>query len=245
MEAVLAIKGENNNKGGLTMDETKVIRFSDLAVGEKLKLTDGGVEKFIDLECAFEGVKLIPCPEVPVEPEIEEKETYYQIGYISDLEFKNMEDAEKVVKLLKTCEMICTSYLGNYNYVSRIKQFDRQINVHTAYSKEDIEANRKAIEEYKRKKGSYDELKKEYDKELELKTSIEDKIWDEINHLRGIKQIQDDITVTYQKYYVMAEENPVIAMQFLRNAYSDELDKIKGTIGGEKYDEFLASLGED
>lgn len=227
------------------MDNTKVIRFSDLAIEEKLKLTDGEVEKFIDLECAFEGVKLIPCPELPVEPKMEKKETYYQIGYISDLQFKNMADAEKVIELLRTCEMVGTSYLGDYNYVSRVKNFDKQINVHTAYSKEDIEANRKGLEEYKRKKESYAELKKEYDKELELKTSIEDKIWDEINHLRHIKQMQDDIVVTYQKYSVMAKEDSTIAMQFLRNAYSDKLDKIKGTIGEEKYDEFLASLGEE
>lgn len=39
------------------MDDTKVIRFSDLAIEEKLKLTDEEVNKFIDLECAFEGVK--------------------------------------------------------------------------------------------------------------------------------------------------------------------------------------------
>jgi len=50
------------------MNNTKVIRFSDLSVEEKLKLTDEEVEKFIDLECAFEGIKLIPCPEEPIEP---------------------------------------------------------------------------------------------------------------------------------------------------------------------------------
>ena len=227
------------------MDDTKVIKFSDLAVEEKLKLTDEGVNKFIDLECAFEGIKLISCPEEPIKPEMEEKETYYQIGYISDLQFKNMADAEKVVELLKACEMVGTSYLGNYHYTRKIEKFDKQINVHTAYSKEDVDANRKAIEEYKREKESYVELKKEYDKELELKIDIEDKIWDEINHLRGIKQMQDDIIVTYQKYFVMAKEDSVIAMQFLRNAYSDKLDKIKGTIGEEKYNEFLASLKEN
>lgn len=227
------------------MDDTKVIRFLDLAVGEKLKLTDGGVEKFIDLECAFEGVKLIPCPEVPVKPEVEEKETYYQIGFVSDLQFKNMADAEKVVELLKTCQMVGTSYLGDYNYISRVKNFDKQINVHSAYSKGDIEANKKAIEVYKRRKESYAELKKEYDKELELKTNIEDKIWDEINHLRGIKQMQDDMIATYQKYYAMAKEDSAVAMLFLRNAYLDKLDKIKGTIGEEKYNEFLASLKDN
>jgi len=31
------------------MNNTKVIRFSDLTVEEKLKLTDEGIEKFIDL----------------------------------------------------------------------------------------------------------------------------------------------------------------------------------------------------
>ena len=226
------------------MDETKVVRFSDLAIEEKLKLTDEEVEKFIDLECAFGGIKLIPCPEVPIEPEMEEKETYYQIGYISDLQFKNIEDAEKVIKLLKTCEMVGVSYLGDYNYIKKRKNFDRQINTYTVYSEEDIEANRKALEEYKRKKVSYDELKKEYDKELEAKTLIEDKIWDEVSHLRAIKQMQDDLTATYQKYYVMAKEDSAIAMQFLESAYSDKLDKIKGTIGEEKYREFLAGLEE-
>jgi len=141
--------------------------------------------------------------------------------------------------------MIRISYLGNYNYVSRITSFDKQINVYTAYSKEDVETNRKELEEYDRKRKSYDELKKEYDKESESKRLIEDKIWDEVNHLRGIQQIQNDIIMTYQKYYIMAKENSEIAMQFLKNAYSDKLDKIKETIGEEKYKEFLDSLKED
>jgi hypothetical protein len=34
-----------------------VIRFPYLAIKERLKLTDEEVNKFIDLECAFEGIK--------------------------------------------------------------------------------------------------------------------------------------------------------------------------------------------
>ena len=47
-----------------------MIRFPNLTVEEKLDLTDRGVEEFIDLECAFEGIKLIPCPVEPIEPEM-------------------------------------------------------------------------------------------------------------------------------------------------------------------------------
>ena len=226
------------------MNDTKVIRFSDLSIEEKLKLTDEEVDEFIDLECAFGGIKLIPCPGEPVKPEMEEKETYYQIGYIGDLKFKNIEDAEKVIKLLKTCDMVKISYLGDYNYVSEVKNFSKQVNVYTVYSKEDIEKNKGELERYSKKKDSYDELKKEYDRELERKTLEEDKIWDEINHLRDIKKMQDDIVVIYQKYCVMAKENSEVAMQFLQNAYSDKLDKIKETIGEGKYKEFLTSLEE-
>ena len=44
-------------KGGWSIDSAKVIRFPYLAIKERLKLTDEEVNKFIDLECAFEGIK--------------------------------------------------------------------------------------------------------------------------------------------------------------------------------------------
>jgi len=87
------------------MKSGKIIRFSDLSVNEKLMLTDEEVERFIDLECAFEGVKLIPYPEEPVKPEIEESEKYYQIGYSSDFRFKKRDEAEKVLELLRKCKV--------------------------------------------------------------------------------------------------------------------------------------------
>jgi len=54
--------------------------------------------------------------------------------------------------------------------------------------------------------------------------------------------MQDDIRITYKKYYGMAQNNPEIAMQFLKNAYEDKLKEIKKTIGDKVYTEFIDSI---
>jgi len=159
------------------MKSDKIIRFEDLSVKEKLALTDEEVEKFIDLECAFEGVKLIPCPEEPIKPEIEESEKYYQIGYSSDFRFKKRDEAEKVLELLRKCSLVGISYLGDYNYVREIERFDREINTCSAYSKVDIKENKEKLDEYVRLKKSYDELLSEYNESMNAREKIEKRIY--------------------------------------------------------------------
>jgi len=42
--------------------------------------------------------------------------------------------------------------------------------------------------------------------------------------------------------YGLAQNNPEIAMQFLKNAYEDKLKEIKKTIGDKVYTEFIDSI---
>jgi len=143
---------------------------------------------------------------------------------------------------LRKCSLVGISYLGDYNYVREIERFDKEINTCSAYSREDIEGNKEKLDEYVRLKKSYDELLSEYNKSINAREKIEKWIWEEVTDLRKVKKMQDDIRITYKKYYSMAQNNPKVAMKFLENAYCNELDIINETLGEKNYKEFLNSL---
>jgi len=77
---------------------------------------------------------------------------------------------------------------------------------------------------------------------MNAREKIEKWIWEEVTDLRRIKKMQDDIRITFKKYYSMAQNNPEVAMKFLENAYVNELDSINETLGEKNYKEFLNSL---
>ena len=56
-----------------------IIRFNDLSDEEKLKLTDEQVTDFVKIECAFDGVKVLPYPVEPEAPPMGDKKEYWRI----------------------------------------------------------------------------------------------------------------------------------------------------------------------
>ena len=221
---------------------SNIIRFQDLSYEEKLKLIDDEVSDYIKIECAFEGVKLLPEPDEPSEPELGEKTDYFRIGYVSDLTFLKLEDAERALKILRTCDVITTNWTGDYSYVNKIKKFDAKITTEIYHSKEQYDRNKDELEKYKREKESYDELKKEFDKANNLLMRIQDDIWSQMKEIRALDNLQKETTEVYLGYLDMAKGDAEIAINFLMKAYQDSLDKLKEGLGKERYDRFALDL---
>jgi len=220
----------------------RVTRFSDLNYEDKTKLTDEQVKDFIKVECAYTGVKLLPEPVPPVKPEMGEKTDYCQIGYNNDLTFLNAEDAEKVLKLLRTCDMVKHKYEEECSYVSSIEKFNERIRGESYYTAEQHEVNRDALAIYKKQKDAYDVLLKEWNKEDNALGIIRDKIYEEMQRVWELERTRDRVTGEFIVYLSMAKGDNGIALKFLNNSWDKEMSKLEKGLGKERYNKFLKTL---
>ena len=225
----------------------RVTRFNDLSYEEKAKLTDEQVKDFIKVECAYTGVKLLPEPIVPVKPEMGVKTDYFQIGYMSELIFLNLEDAEVVLKLLKECDMVHTDYQGDCGedtYVKSIKKFSERIRTDNFYTIEQHEKNKDALVIYKKQKDAYDILLKEWNKSDSAVSRIQDNIYEEMQRIWGLERTRDRLTEEFCIYLSMAKGDNEIAIKFLVNSWSKEMGELEEGLGKERYEDFLGVLAD-
>ena len=97
----------------------------ELTREELANLTDEQIDSYTKVECVLEGIPTIPQnpgpkPEQPQCIE-EEKCTVYVLG---DFIFRDLEEAEAVLKLIKSCLLLKTDYKNNYSY-KYVKPIDR------------------------------------------------------------------------------------------------------------------------
>lgn len=223
---------------------SRVIRFSDLNYEQKAKLTDEQVKDFIKVECAYKGVKILPDPVPPVEPDIGEKTDYCQIGYSNELTFQKAEDAEKVLKLLKTCDMVTHKYEHERSYVSSIGKYDGRIRTESYYSAEQYELIREALIVYEKEKDIYDVLIKEWSKEDESLGIISDTIYMEMQRIWELERTRGRVTEEFKMYLKMAKGDNQIALKFLNNSWDKEMGELEKGLSEGKYTRFLKTLTE-
>ena len=224
------------------MLSNNIIRFNDLTDEEKLALNDEKVTEFVKIECAFEGVKVLPYPTEPIEPPVGEKKEYWRIAYHSDFTFAKKEEAEAVMSLLKQSDIIETNYCGDLSYVSKIRKYNGTLNSEFYNTIEQYEKMKVELEAYHRAKTNYDALKKEYDKEIKLYRDIEDDIWKQINKVRELHESMEDLMVEYLSYLRIAKGNHEIALGFLEKTYKDNLAVLHKGLGKAKYEVWYKGL---
>jgi hypothetical protein len=100
---------------------TKMKRFNDLSKDEIYNLSQEEVNRYIDIECAMQGIGLMP--EQPVKPEVKEYPKDAMIYFIKDLKVTTLEEANMILNILnqvnlvdttyKNCDSSCTFILNN------------------------------------------------------------------------------------------------------------------------------------
>ena len=223
---------------------TNIIRFGDLSYEEKAKLETEQIDEFIKIECAFEGVKLLLEPILPVKPEMGEKTDYFRIGYANELTFEKLEDAERALKVLRTCTMVDTDWSEDYSHVKKIHKFDGRIRTEGYYTLEQYNKMKDALALYNKEKDIYDELHKEWQKEDIKLGRIRDNIWFELDRITKLEHTRGMLMAEFKIYLPMAKGNYEIALNFLTNSWHKEMEEFEKGIGKEKYAEFLAILSK-
>lgn len=195
-------------------------RIEDLNREELLALTDEEIKRFIDIECAHEGISILgDPPNPPIAPEQKRNLTLYKVG---DIYFGKKEEAEAVVQLLARATLYSFRYLGgywdsNFRYAEPTTDVP-QIQIENFFDEAEIRAVKSKLETYVAEKKVYDRRKDEYEKQVAATESCSSKVYDRISEAREYKDELDHIVRTYNKYLDLAEGDRKIAWNFFESA---------------------------
>src|SRR5574344_1420625 len=194
-------------------------------------LTSKQIDMYVKLMCAEKGIPFVCKPnKVHIEP-INPDKTVYQLNAINSIVFGDLNEAEKVAEVLRSCKSLGhTDYKDNYNekyfvtgthkdYTGRPLTFE--VSNFDVYSPETYERVQKTLaetnaatekmlqmqEEYEKNSAARDEATEDFFKALE-------KAGEAMEHRRSM------CYKFYNDYMQIAENNTKIAMGFLKKAYT-------------------------
>lgn len=225
-------------------------RVYDLTEEEILSLTEEQISHYVDVECALEGIKLIPQHPGP-EPVNEVPEKDHVAYEVVGLKFLNSEDANKVLQLISPMKIYESTYHRNYDlrYLKRIEPDDYnfpKVQMKKYYKEETATSISGLYEVYKKKKETWDKLKKEYDEATNgvegIRKEIRNHIYDVTAHARQ----RSDLMNEFNRYLSLSEDNPRIALNFLEKVrVLEEFPEVKEQIDKLIHDYELQSNTQD
>jgi len=211
-------------------------RFTEYTYDELVKLTQSEIETLVDLECAHEGIPLLP-PEVPVKPykpkDVEPDVTYYQFSHYPA--FVTREDAWAASELLKQFDMPNTEWCygrgKSYDLYKGVKKRpETDISAKEAYTESHYAQVAEAKSRYEMDEAAYNEANTEY-KDIEKKrAAVSQDVFKHIAeakaHFAKIKRYCDE----FRRYLKLAEGSRQIAWNFMKSAHPDEEEFIESEV---------------
>lgn len=200
----------------------EIKRIDEYASDELLVLDNQQIASVIDLECAFEGVPLLPpCPSEPEEPKFEPDATIYEVaGY----KVKTPEEASLIMETLTKCQLWDTNSKGSYpnyiNVLSPLSDYNKpKIETKQVYTPETYDVIRTDHEAYSAAKTRYDEAKKLYDNAYKEREDIAKDVWARVNEAHDEAGHVQFLKNEFNRYLELAQNNKQIAMNFLKKAH--------------------------
>lgn len=210
--------------------------WNKLTIEELAALTDKQVEFYKKLMYAQEGIVF---PEKPNEVEainIPKDLTVYYINNVgncySGICFTSLEEAQKVVELLRQCKTLGHienksdkyyeigtpfDYYGNH--------YDFNITTDEVYSKEKYNKVQETLATYKKLNEQYRKDKAAYEKASTAAIEVTEEFTNKLNEAKETMQHRNKMAYKfYCDYLPLADGNKTVAMNFLKKAYtiSDE-----------------------
>jgi hypothetical protein len=202
-------------------------RIYDITDAEVLALTDEQINRFVDIECANEGVPLLP--DYPVAPEYDDEPapdaTVYGVSGVSGY-FANQEQALSVIAALAGCEIVSVGY-GSPKVIKSRESWEEKPSTLTevaAWSESGYDAQREVIENNKRKKAEYDSLLSDYRSALDKRNKTSSAVYSHIEEIRATESRRQVLAREFDRYKELADGDADIAVKFLLAAHDDAVD---------------------
>jgi len=203
-------------------------RINEYTQLELANLSDQDTQNIIDIECAFEGVRLLPPhPTELVSKVFVPDTTVYKVG---ELNFENQDDALKVIEVLKTTKLISYTYDYNvgydYNYIENKVIDVPNISTKKVFSKEKYLEMKADMLVVKKEKDNYNSQKSLYDEIVKERKSVVDSVYEAINDAVDKETEKKRIIDQYNRYLALADNNATTAKTFLADALHLTIEEV-------------------
>lgn len=192
-------------------------RVTDYTQEQLISLTDAEFDAIVDLECAVQGVPLLP-PHPGAKPEEPKVKTIacYQVG---SWVYLKMADAQKAVELLTRLNPYHEEgWSENKRLVKATDYHAPKVEAKEVPLEKDYLANIDEIEAYSRKKSKYDGLKREYDSAKNKRKNVIKEIQGLIDEANDTIGRQMELQAKFDRYIELANGYTNIAIDFLNDA---------------------------
>ena len=195
-------------------------RFDDLNDAEVLALDHDGVGRWIDIECACEGVPLLPPePTEPAAPLMTPDVTVFNVG---NLYFANADEATRIAELAMSFPRHELNYVSGPRYEKRVgPASDVLVSPQRAYSVKHWEEVKDEAERYTTAKATYDHLKTDFDKAVKLRERIAESVREHVERVQDAERERQQMRLNLARYLDLADGDREIAVKFLKAAYPD------------------------
>lgn len=196
-------------------------RFDELTEPELLTLSDDSeaVQRWIDLECAYEGVPLLPPkPEAPIEPKMTPDQTVYEVHGIF---FSKNEHAIRVANEINDSQRVELQYVSGPRYDRLVKPAPDRVAVTpiNAFSPATWETVKDAANAYTTLKTKYDSAWLDYSTAERERKAIVERIKGAIEEAWGKERRREMMRRNLARYMELAGGVRKTAIRFLKAAY--------------------------
>jgi len=196
-------------------------RYTDLDQAELIKLSDDEIETYISLECALEGVPLVPHPgDAPERPKLSPS-TFYQIEGC-DLVFRTREDAEDAAGKAAEIER---HYYGGYNdggVVLSLKTKTLIVSSVQLLSESDRESLDEDLAVWGDKHKAWEKDYKEWSNYQTKRKSIKNDVNAAVSDAKRQDLQRKQIGENWKTYLSLAGGDETLAKTFFVKAYGEE-----------------------
>jgi len=204
----------------------QVKRIDEMNKEEILALKDEEITTLIDLECAYEGIPLLP--DCPSKPEVINHEKDLAAYEIAGYYFLTSEEAGKVLEVIQSADTYIKDGWNDDAQLKKIKDGDYccpKIETRKFYSSQKLSEIKNELEENKQLIVAYENKKHNYDDILEKRKKVADKVCSIIDEVTEDQAKQQLYSEEFNRYLKLANNNQEVAMNFLLKAYREiELD---------------------
>lgn len=212
--------------------QERTIAFGELTEDQLAALSDVDVERYIDLACAEEGVRLLP--EFNAVPPVQASDgpdiVLHEVG---GMFFRDVDDARQVARLASVCRRWAPEWIAGRGYSGGTESHyyvpaESEVGVtdKKGYSKTFYEVRRAVMDQSTRDLKHYEEQKREWDGILGKRNEVRSRLWQAIEAARGTVNRRSRLRGEFARYLELADCDITIARRFLLKAYPDaqELD---------------------
>lgn len=204
-------------------------RLEEFTSEELLNLKDEEINDLIDLECAYAGVRLLPpCPTAINISQIEPDTTVYETGYFT---IGNKEDADKLLELLKTIdlvELIYDSQAGyDKKYIKKRNADNIRMENKKVFSVERFNLLKDELIKAAQDKAQYDKEKSLYNEILKERQDVSSLVYDTLNKIQQDEFKKQRIISQYNRYLTLSNGDTEVAKKFLSDVLHITPEEVK------------------